>query len=349
MRLRSLPPLLAGALLLACASALACGGGSSSPAAPNVSTDGVAGTVRTDVAGWVEYTIGDVPLVISASHGGLLAPASLPDRTCSGCVTENDYNTQELARRVAAQFKTRTGGQPHLVINLLRRAKFDANREVVEATGGNTVLTPTWSAYHGYIESARTRITAAQGRGLLLDLHGHGHAIQRLELGYLISAANLRLSDQALGATSVIATSSIARLAVVSINRPSPVALLRGPTSLGGLLVRNGYPAVPSPSDPAPAVNDEYFTGGYITDRHGSSGGGSVDAVQIEANRAGVRDTPENLDRFAAAIVTSALEYLSTHYGWVPPTVAMSPPWLPGAGRMAATLRSRTTAQRTAP
>lgn len=332
---------------LASALALACGGGSSAPpTSPPAANVGVAGDVRTDGNGWVEYTIGDVPLIISAPHGGLLAPASLPDRSCSGCVTVNDDNTQELARRVATQFKERTGRRPHLVINLLRRAKLDANREVVEATGGNGALSATWSAYHGYIESARTRISAAQRRGLLLDLHGHAHAVPRLELGYLISAASLRLDDQALGASNAIAVSSIARLFADAAGHPSPVALLRGPTSMGALFVRAGYPAVPSPTDPAPAAGEEYFTGGYTTQRHGSSGGASVDAVQIEANRVGLRDTPANLDRYAAAIVTVALEYLGTHYGWVPPTVAMSPPWLPGAGRMAATLRSRAPAPR---
>lgn len=334
--------------ILAAALALACGGGSPATAPP-AANDGIAGDVRTDAAGWVEYTIGDAPLIISAPHGGLLAPASLPDRSCSGCVTLNDDNTQDLARRVAAQFKERTGKRAHLVINLLRRAKLDANREVVEATDGNAALTATWSAYHGYIESARSRITAAHGRGLLLDLHGHAHAILRLELGYLISAANLRLSDASLGAGNAIAASSIARLSVDVADRPSPVALLRGPASMGGLFVRWGYPAVPSPSDVAPAAADEYFTGGYTTQRHGSSSGGSVDAVQIESNRVGVRETPADLDRYAAAIVSVALEYLGRHYGWAPTTVAMAPPWLPGAGRMAATLRSRAPTRRSSP
>ncbi len=309
---------LVASALFASAAVQACGGGSSDAPTPPVVVVPKVGDVQTDAAGWVEYTIGDAPLIISAPHGGLLAPSTLPDRTCSACVTVTDDNTQELARRVAAQFYARTGKRVHLVINLLRRAKFDANREVVEATGGNAALTATWAAYNGFIEGSRARITTAPGRGLLLDLHGHGHAIPRLELGYLISATSLRLSDQALGATTAIATSSIARLSLVAIDHPTPVALLRGPTSLGALFVKNGFAAVPSLTDPAPAASDEYFDGGYTTSRHGSSSGGSVDAIQIEAYRTGARDTPENLDRYAAAIVSSAIEYLSVHYGWTP-------------------------------
>lgn len=303
--------------LLALISA-ACRGEASPPGAPAPLVEQKVGEVRTDAAGWVEYTMGNAPLIISAPHGGLLAPSSLPDRSCAGCNVVNDDNVQELARSVAAQFAARTGTRVHLVINLLRRSKLDANRDLVEATGGNAVLTPTWTAYHGFIDTSRARIAASTGRGLLLDLHGHGHAIPRLELGYLISAADLRLGDQQLAAANVIASSSIARLAAVAIDHPAPVALLRGPASLGALFVKNGFPAVPSPADPAPAAADEYFTGAYTTLRHGSVGGGAVDAVQVEAFRTGARDTPANIEKYAAAIVAAALEYLRVHYGWAP-------------------------------
>ncbi len=269
-----------GLALCALGLVIACGGSTAAPTPPVVPVP-KAGDVQADANGWVEYTVGDAPLIISAPHGGLLAPASLPDRSCAACILAGDDNTQDLARRVAAQFLVRTGKRAHLVINL----------------------------------------------------HGHGHSIPRLELGYLISAASLRLSDQALGATSAISTSSIARLAVVAIDQPAPVALLRGPTSLGALFVKNGFASVPSPTDPAPATADEYCTGGYTTDRHGASGGGTVDAIQIEAYRQGARDTPENLDRYAAAIVSSALEYLSVHYGWTPTTRAGASAQVVASGR----------------
>ena len=297
-----------------------CGGGSAPPAGPasHTTPTGQPGDVLADMAGWVEYTLGNAPLIISAPHGGALAPTSLPERSCADCVLVTDDNTEELARKVASQFYARTGQRVHLVINRLKRAKFDPNRELAEATGSNPLLTASWYAYQAFIDTASIRITASPGRGLLLDLHGHGHVIPRLELGYLISPASLRLSDASFNATGAINASSIAKLATVALNHPTPAALVRGPTSLGALLVQNGFPSVPSPSDPAPSAADEYFTGGYITERHGSLGGGSVDAIQIEANRPGARDTNENLDKYAAAIVTAALEYLRVHYGWTP-------------------------------
>jgi hypothetical protein len=43
-----------------------------------------------------------------------------------------------------------------------------------------------------------------------------------------------------------------------------------------------------------------------------------VDAVQIECNYAGVRDTAESRAAFAEALVTALLAFLDDQYGWVP-------------------------------
>lgn len=297
----------------------ACGDKATLQPTPKGCPDCVApGTVLTDAAGYIEYTTGDAPLIVSAPHGGALKPAALPDRDCAACISDADVNTEELARRVAAEFFARTGRRPHLVINRLHRSKLDANREVVEATDGLASLTPAWSSYHRFIESARGRVSGSGTRGLLIDLHGHAHAVPRLELGYDIDAATLRLSDAALASSPALAASSIGRLFTANASGTAPAALKRGATSLGALFAANGFPSVPAPSDPAPAAQEPYFDGGYTVQRHGSSLGGNVDAVQIEAFRVGARDTPENLTRFASAIVTSTLEFLRLHYGWTP-------------------------------
>ncbi len=274
--------------------------------------------MTTDPGGWVEYTVGDAPLVISAPHGGSLAPAFLPTRNCAGCITGGDDAIEELARRVATEFRTRTGRHAHVVINKLARSKLDPNREVLEGTGGNSVTVPIWEAYHAFLDTARSRVVRTHRRGLLLDLHGTVHPWPRLELGYVISAASLRQSDAALEASGAIGRSGIARLAADNEGHLSPATLLRGPTSLGAILARNGYAAVPSPDLPAPPEDELYYDGGYITDRHGSGRGGAVDAIQIEAWKTGVRDSPANLDRYAAALVSTAIEYLRVHYGWTP-------------------------------
>lgn len=279
----------------------------------------VVGQTYTDRSEFVEYTLGDAPLVLVAPHGGALQPAGIPDRSCSGCVTVTDANTQELARAIADTFQVRTGARLHLVVNRLHRRKFDANRDRDEATGGTRALDTTWLWLHSAIDSARQRVAANGGHGLLIDLHGHGHTVPRLELGYLLSAATLRQSDAALQAAGTMSTSSIARAASGTRSLSDRgVALLRGPFSLGGLLGTRGVPSVPSPNDPAPLVGQEFFDGGYNTGRHGSRNGSSVDAIQIECHFPGIRDTAASRGAFARSLVDALLVYLERHYGWVP-------------------------------
>lgn len=294
-----------------------------SPVAPPSPTGPVGplaiGQAYTDKGAYVEYVVGDAPLVLVAPHGGSLSPSALPDRTCSACVTVADANTQELTRAVADTFFARTGKRPHLVINRLHRRKFDANRDVTEATGGNRGLDTTWLWMHAAIDSARSRVLRLGGSGLLLDMHGHGHAVPRLELGYLLSAATLRQDDVALTASGAMARTSVARLATGSRSASDRgVALLRGPNSLGALLAARGVPSVPSPTDPAPLAGQDYFTGGYNTERHGSLNGSALDAIQIEHHFGGVRDNATSRGVYARNLVDALITYLARHYGWTP-------------------------------
>lgn len=269
-----------------------------------------------DVSGWVEVTNGTIPFVVVAPHGGDLSPVELPDRDCVDCVIINDANTRALAFAISDAFQRRIGKRPFVVANRLHRRKFDANRELAEATDGHAPLAPMWALFHTRIDSAKARAVRVHPRALLIDLHGHAHAVPRLELGYLLSAADLRLADAIL--TPLLAASSVSGLDALAASGDSGVALLRGPRALGTRLATLGFPTVPSAGDPAPASGESYFDGGYNTRRHGSRAGGPVDAIQVECNYVGVRDTAESRTAFAEALVTATLAYLADHYGWVP-------------------------------
>lgn len=307
----------------------ACAGGASpttptpnpppTPAPPGPVGPFVVGATYLDARSWVQYTAGDAPLVLISPHGGLLSPGELPDRSCDGCVTANDTNTQLLARAIVDTFAARTGRRPHLVVNLLHRRKFDANREVIEATSGNTAqLRGTWEWMHAAVDTAKADVARRWQRGLVIDLHGHAHAIPRVELGYLLTATQLRLDDAALTSSGALATSSVARLLQGGLSSRTPVERLRGATSLGGLLQARGFAAVPAPSAPAPLVGEDYFNGGYNTSRHGSRTTGPMDAVQIETQYAGVRDTDASRAAFASALVDALLVLFAAEYGWQP-------------------------------
>ncbi len=258
---------------------------------------------------YVEYQAGDLPIIIVAPHGGDLTPTSIPDRT-SG-VTGRDRNTQEVARVFGVTLFDRTGHRPHIVINRLHRIKLDANREIGEAAQGNATAETAWREFHEFIEAAKDAVLDGFGRGLYIDLHGHGHDNQRLELGYLLSAADLERSDALLDDAGLVAKSSIR--ALVGQSSAGFVELVRGTTSMGGLLGPLGFPTVPGPAQPNPG-GEPYFTGGYNTQRHGSRDGGAISAIQIEMNYIGVRDSEGSRAAFASALAEALEVYMSAHF-----------------------------------
>lgn len=205
-----------------------------------------------------------------------------------------------------------TGKHAHVVIVHLHRVKLDANRDLVEGAQGDAEAELAWQEFHRFIADAKNAIGRRLTGGLYLDLHGHGHAVQRLELGYLLSSEDLRQPDDSLDSRPAFETSSSIR--TISVLSPLSFAeLLRGPSSLGALFEAEGFPAVPSEATPDPG-DAEYFAGGYNTAVHGCRGGGQICAVQIESNRLGVRDTEVNRARFAASLARVLERYLQLHY-----------------------------------
>jgi len=257
---------------------------------------------------FVEYVAGDLPLILTVPHGGRLVPEEIPDRTAG--VRDSDAHTEELARIVAEVLHERTGHFAHLIICHLHRRKLDANREMVEAAAGHPLAEQAWREHHGFIEQACAAAVARFGTAFLIDLHGHGHPGQRLELGYLHTTEELAQEEAILNAPDFAAAGSL-RLAAA--RWPGPyVELLRGSASLGALLEAEGFRATPSPSAPEPIA--PYFRGGYTVARH-CQPAPHVAGLQIECNRVGVRDTPENRLAFAHALVTALEKFLPARLG----------------------------------
>lgn len=282
---------------------------------------------------FIDARAGSLPIIISAPHGGRLAPDSLADRSCPNCLIGPDTGTQEWARELVSALERRTGRAPFRVISLLARAKLDPNREIVEAADGDPHAEAAWEAYHGAIEEARRAVEARFGRGILVDLHGHGHAIARLELGVLLSSAQL-----ATPASTLDELTDDTSLRALAERTGSLSNLLRGPDAFGTLFENEGIPAVPSAGDPFPLPGHPYYTGGYITLRHGSRDGGTIDAIQIEAPLGGLRDTAANIRAFALRTATVLDEYLARNYGLV---LAMDRPERPQADAGCLDVRSR--------
>src|SRR5687768_3228930 len=275
---------------------------------------------------YIEYVAGNAPVIYSAPHGGALTPSEIPDRTAGNCggsaTTTTDLNTADLVRAMQSRHFARFGTYPHIIINHLARRKLDANRTAEEAACGDAEALIALGEWHDFIDVAKAAVLQATGRGWYMDMHGHGHSIQRLELGYLLTGAQLNLSNASLDANA--AYEDTASMRTISESAPPTFsALLRGASSLGTLYANNGFRSVPSATEPGPD-GDSYFSGGDNTRRHacgaeatayGGTTAGNICGVQIEANYTGVRDNATNRDRFGDATAVVLEQYLATHWG----------------------------------
>ncbi|NBS55346.1 hypothetical protein EBT23_07325, partial [bacterium] len=243
----------------------------------------IPGTTYWGRSNYTEYIAGNLPLIISAPHGGDLTPSELPNRTNTSTytvTTDPDLWTANLARAIRTAAFNRYGRYPHVIICDVDRSKVDCNRDIIEGAQDNTNTQTVWREFHAYIGKAREQVSNNYGRGLYIDLHGHGHTIQRNEIGYDLSDSQMFQSSFS---TSDETGSTIRALS--SKSRQSFVQLLRGSFSLGGLLESRGFPCVPSPTYPnqgvSNGVTNVYFNGGYNVQTYGTANGGTIDAIQI--------------------------------------------------------------------
>ena len=271
-------------------------------------------TILYGTKSYVEYQVGTLPIVISVPHGGFRIPTLIPDRTCNDPVTVTDAYTIETADKISAILFAATGCYPHIIICNLDRSKLDCNRNLAEGACGDLQAEIAWNEYHDFVKTAlNTANLQYNNKTLLVDLHGHGHAIQRIELGYLLSGAELRYTDAALNTSTYINKSSIKNLALNNSNNYSHSQLLRGPKSIGTLLTNAGFPAVPSQQDPFPLSTESYFSGGYTTETHTCFNPAvTTNGFQMELNY-DVRSTTTNRTNFAEKFKNTVLEYLNTH------------------------------------
>ncbi len=268
------------------------------------------GSIHFGRNNYVEYRVGELPIIVAAPHGGGLTPSEIPDRNCSGCVTARDSRTWETSLSIDSAFLRDFGKRPHVIINHLHRKKLDANREIVEAAQGNQWAEQAWMEFHEFIEHASDSIQANFDRGLYLDMHGHAHSIPRVELGYLLTRSNLQLDNAIFNDSFYVDKSSVKEVAWHNSAEYSFAQFIRGETSMGELLEIGGYPTVPSKTDTAPHGTQSFFSGGYNTRRYGSRDSTTISAIQFELNWPGIRDTEANRDSFARRMVCACRSYM---------------------------------------
>lgn len=270
------------------------------------------GQTYTSESGYVEFIAGDTPIIITAPHGGYDEPDEIEDRTGT---TVRDAYTLELSRELAAAFHEATGRHPHVVSLLMARTKLDANREIEEAAQGDPLAEQVWHEFHAFTEEAKEFAVATHGQGFYIDLHGHGHLLQVIELGYLLSSSTLREDNSTLDDPEYADASSIRALYYDRADELTFSELLRGSTSFGALLHDRGFPSVPSPDRESLAYGYPYFSGGPNTRLHGSRDGGTISGVQVEANQS-IRFEEDARLQFAEGFAEAIAEFVEIHYGF---------------------------------
>jgi hypothetical protein len=270
---------------------------------------------------YIEYIPGNLPIIISVPHGGVLQSgetiggifypdddSNLPDRTCGD--NERDDNIEILVRRIQDEIFAKTNGYAHVIISNLHRSKMDPNRTVSQGSCANSHAASYWSDFQNYINVASQSVETKWGKGLYIDLHGQSHTVPRIEIGYNITATELNASD--LNSTTIIDKSTIMNLVSTNLNGYTHEELVRGEHSLGQLFqdapgtfynsidppgsetsypecsVSSGYRAVPSNTyngdtscDDTMPHSNSYFDGNSYNNRRHGSGDGTGGPASI--------------------------------------------------------------------
>ena len=260
----------------------------------------------------IEVRSGTLPIILTVPHGGTLKPNNVLARRYG--VTGMDANTAPLSELIIEELETQYGGKPHAIFARLHRSRLDPNRDIKEAAQGEPTAEAAWHRFHESAQKACDSVMQKHGYGLLLDIHGHRHIDQRVELGYLIKGEQLKATDTELNADAAL----IASTSIRDLDKRSPQSfaeLVRGLQSLGGLLEARGFRSLPSTTKSNPALMAGYFSGAYDITAHGSRDGGTVSAIQVECPWNNLRDKPENQRRFAKTLAESLGVYFEVHFG----------------------------------
>ncbi len=231
---------------------------------------------------------GDLPIILSAPHGGRDEIPGVPARKGDGVqrfVPRSDSNTDRLTERLADAIEKRMGKRPYVVIARFHRRYVDANRRK-ELAVESPAAESTYRDYHDAVRSAREDVIRRWGSGILLDLHG-----QSSEPDAIIRGTQNGETTEFL------------------IRRFGEEALI-GKSSLFGRLAEQEFSIIPTVG----SKDDEHsrYRGGFIVQSYGSRRGGTVDAIQLEL---GIRlrsadALPETAEKLAKAIEAFADDYL---------------------------------------
>jgi len=226
----------------------------------------MSGTVFAQFPPSSYFTVipGDVPILITAPHGGTLS-YPFPPRSCTGGESCSlDTNTRLLAPKASDDFFALTGKRPYVVIAQGSRDYIDLNRDNAGGTPNaayeDPLAEPYYDFYQDTIQGFIDEILLQYGRGLLLDIHGQ----------------SAQPSDILRGTKDGLTTTKL-----IDVFGADPS--LNGPNSILGSLAALGDSVDPDASIPfSSQVEVPAFNGGNTVQAYGSHQVNGIDAIQLE-------------------------------------------------------------------
>lgn len=244
---------------------------------PNILAQGI------DPTDFVYVQKGNLPIIISAPHGGNDALPGVPARTGVGVsdfATVRDTGTEELAYTLASAIQQRFGKAPYVVVSKASRLYVDLNRSAANAYEHPDAQV-VYDYYHRMMKLYSRTVANRFHAGLVVDLHGQGTS----------SATVYRGTRN--GSTVRHLRSAYGQLAH------------DGPNSLFGMLVTRGWVVDPAPLT---APENTSFNGGYIVGTYGSQQATAVDAMQFEFG-SNYRNTSTVRSQTAATLTDALATY----------------------------------------
>jgi len=258
----------------------------------------------------IEYRPGELPMIIAAPHGGHLEPEELAEAKGE---LARDTGSLESALLVYERLRELTGRSPHLIINHVKRNRLNLNRLDARPNAQHPLALSAYHEFHGFVNDAKRWVSEACGAGHYFDFHTNGHVERWVEVGVGLSRAQLKRSDERLEEPKLRRRSFYRSL--LSDPERSLAELVRGPTSIGGLLEAEGIRVVPSPKHPSPG-DGGYFSGGFNSKQHGSRYGGVIDSTQLEIHFSYIRARGMARARFSETLAYVIARFMELHYGF---------------------------------
>lgn len=226
---------------------------------------------------------GDLPIIITAPHGGQETIPGVQVRTKGKIL--RDADTLQLAETLTKKISESLGGQPYLVAAKFSRKYIDANRAETEAFESPEAR-PIYLAYHRQICDFISEIKKKFPNGaLLIDIHG-----QSKTPGIIYRGTRN-------GAT------------VTGLVKRHGEAAVSGKKAIFGYLQDKGYHVFPPISQANTVTREKIFTGGYTVIAYGSNNADGIDAIQIEIAK-DIRSNEKFADDLATAIVVFYKTYI---------------------------------------